>query len=78
VNRRPFFVVVDSEGSVLVYGYELHQELGDVHEVAEGQWQATVAGRDRPLQPPVRRREVAVECLVRHWGFRGDYEVRLG
>jgi hypothetical protein len=78
MNRRPFVVAVDSEGNVLVYGYELHQELGEVHEVAQGQWQATVSGRGRPLDPPVSRRELAIEGLVRHWGFRGDYDVRLG
>ena len=78
MNLRQFVVVVDSEGNVLVYGYELHKKLGEVHEIAEGQWQATPAGSGRPLDPPVRRREVAIEGLVRHWGFRGDYDVRLG
>lgn len=48
MNRRTFVVVVDSEGNVLVYGYELHQDLGAVHEVAEGQWRPPLREWDGP------------------------------
>jgi hypothetical protein len=77
VKRKPFGVAVDSAGKVIAYGYEFQHELGEVHEVAEGQWRATVAGERRPLEPPVSEREIAIECLVRHWSFRGDYDIRI-